>query len=260
MDLPQAAIGGSNTRPYLFQQRQPGHPIRQLDLPSERATMSRFLKLADSQRAHITSLRLAIVLLALVAVGLGIGWYRAPKDMTIHVPPDLRSGSTRLWWDVPPQSVYTFGLYIFQQMNRWPVDGEQDYQANITRLNSYITPACQQYLQSDFELRRSSGELRKRVRGVYEIPGRGYGDSPEIRTVTNSIDDWTITLDITADEYYGGQLVKRALARYPLHVVRMDVDPETNPFGMAWDCYSGSPQRIEGNVETPVPQSKGVFK
>ncbi|PIN57579.1 PFL_4703 family integrating conjugative element protein, partial [Pseudomonas syringae] len=154
----------------------------------------------------------------------------------------------------------TFGLYIFQQMNRWPVDGEQDYQANITRLNSYITPACQQYLQSDFELRRSSGELRKRVRGVYEIPGRGYGDSPEIRTVTNSIDDWTITLDITADEYYGGQLVKRALARYPLHVVRMDVDPETNPFGMAWDCYSGPPQRIEGNVETPVPQSKGVFK
>ncbi|RMP30952.1 hypothetical protein ALQ26_04613, partial [Pseudomonas amygdali pv. lachrymans] len=67
-------------------------------------------------------------------------------------------------------------------------------------------------MQSDFELRRSSGELRKRVRGVYEIPGRGYGDSPETRTVTNSIDDWTVTLDITADEYYGGQLVKRALA------------------------------------------------
>ncbi|APQ05707.1 TIGR03746 family integrating conjugative element protein [Pseudomonas syringae pv. actinidiae] len=222
--------------------------------------MSRFLKLADSQRAHITSLRMAIVLLALLALGLGIGWYRAPQDMTIHVPPDLRSGSTRLWWDVPPQSVYTFGLYIFQQMNRWPVDGEQDYQANITRLDSYITPACKQYLQSDFELRRSSGELRKRVRGVYEIPGRGYGDSPEIRTVSNSVDDWTVTLDLTADEYYGGQLVKRALARYPLHVVRMDVDPERNPFGMAWDCYSGAPQRIEGSVEAPAPQSKGVFK
>ncbi|WP_122325964.1 DUF2895 family protein, partial [Pseudomonas coronafaciens] len=57
--------------------------------------MSRYLKLADSQRAHITSLRLAIVLLALLALGLGIGWYRAPQNMTIHVPPDLRSGSTR---------------------------------------------------------------------------------------------------------------------------------------------------------------------
>ncbi|RMO25260.1 hypothetical protein ALQ44_01963 [Pseudomonas syringae pv. pisi] len=95
---------------------------------------------------------------------------------------------------------------------------------------------------------------------MYEIPGLGYGDSPEIRTVTNSIDDWTVTLDITADEYYGGQLVKRALARYPLHVVRMDVDPETNPFGLAWDCYNGAPQRIEGNVEAPATPSKGVFK
>lgn len=99
--------------------------------------MSRYLKLADSQRAHITSLRMAIVLLALLALGLGIGWYRAPQNMTIHVPPDLRSGSTRLWWDIPPQSVYAFGLYIFQQMNRWPVDGEQDYQTNITRLGAW---------------------------------------------------------------------------------------------------------------------------
>ncbi|MBM0142316.1 DUF2895 family protein, partial [Pseudomonas cannabina] len=53
--------------------------------------MSRYLKLADSQRAHITSLRMAIALLALLALGLGIGWYRAPQNMTIHVPPDLRS-------------------------------------------------------------------------------------------------------------------------------------------------------------------------
>ncbi|WP_439331597.1 DUF2895 family protein, partial [Pseudomonas viridiflava] len=38
------------------------------------------------------------------------------------------------------------------------------------------------------------------------------------------------------------------------------VDPERNRFGMAWDCYSGAPQRIEGSVEAPAPQSKGVFK
>ncbi len=222
--------------------------------------MSRFLKLADSQRAHIVSLRIAIGVLALIVAGLGYGWWSAPKQLTISVPPDLRSGSTRLWWDVPPQSVYTFGFYIFQQLNRWPVDGEQDYDSNITRLSSYLTPSCQQYLKSDFELRRSSGELRKRVRGVSEIPGRGYGDSPEERVVQNSIDDWTVTLDITADEYYGGQLVKRALARYPLHVVRQDVDPEKNPFGMAWDCYSGAPQRIESAPEIPVVHAKGAFK
>jgi integrating conjugative element protein (TIGR03746 family) len=56
--------------------------------------------------------------------------------------------------------------------------------------------------------------------------------------------DWIVTLDVTADEYHGAEQVKRALVRYPLKVVRLDVDPERNPFGLALDCYSSTPQRI----------------
>ncbi|EPJ5295654.1 DUF2895 family protein, partial [Pseudomonas aeruginosa] len=48
--------------------------------------------------------------------------------------------------------------------------------------------------------------------------------------------------------------IKRALARYPLHVIRADVDPETNPFGLQWDCYSDTPQRIE--LEEPAAPTK----
>ncbi|MFJ5299198.1 PFL_4703 family integrating conjugative element protein [Pseudomonas sp. NPDC088368] len=220
--------------------------------------MSRFWKLSDAQRAHIVSLRIALVVIASVCAGLGYGWWSAPRDLTIHVPPDLRSGSTRKWWDIPPESVYTFGFYIFQQMNRWPTNGEDDYDRNLFQLSSYLTPSCKAYLQSDFELRRNSGELRKRVRGVYEIPGRGYGDDPTYRVQQLSISEWTVNLDITADEYLGGERVKRALARYPLHIIKQDFDAEKNPFGMAWDCYSGTPQRIDLNPdELPKPAQAG---
>ncbi|MFH7468035.1 DUF2895 family protein, partial [Pseudomonas syringae group genomosp. 7] len=82
----------------------------------------------------------------LVASGVGVGWWCSRKLWTVHVPPDLRAGSTLMWFDVPPQSVYTFGLYIFQQMNRWQVDGEQDYEDKISRLAAYITPSCKHYL------------------------------------------------------------------------------------------------------------------
>ncbi|MCS3473017.1 integrating conjugative element protein (TIGR03746 family) [Pseudomonas sp. JUb42] len=217
--------------------------------------MSRFWKLADAQRTHIVSLRIALVVSALISVGLGYGWWSAPRELTVHVPPDLRSGSTRKWWDVPPESVYTFGFYIFQQLNRWPTNGEVDYERNLIQLTAYLTPSCRAYLQSDFELRRNSGELRKRVRGVYEIPGRGYGDEPTLHVKQLSINEWTVNLDLSADEYLGGELVKRALARYPLHIIRQDVDPEKNPFGMAWDCYSGTPQRIDA---TPLPPAGGA--
>jgi integrating conjugative element protein (TIGR03746 family) len=161
------------------------------------------------------------------------------------VPPDLRSGSTRKWWDVPPESVYAFTFYIFQQLNRWPANGEDDYPRNLQALSSYLTPSCRVYLQQDYEYRRNNGELRQRVRGIYEIPGRGYGDDPGARVKVLSEHDWIVTLDISADEYYSTEQIKRALVRYSIKVVRQDVDPEKNPFGLVLDCYASPPQRIE---------------
>lgn len=206
--------------------------------------MSRFKNEVRHLLSHVRTLRVVTGVMLLLTLLMGLGWLHAPQKLTIHVPPDLRSGSTRLWWDVPPESVYTFGFYVFQQLNRWPVDGEVDYTRNIHVLSAYLTPACRAFLESDYRIRRDSGELRRRVRGIYEIPGRGYGDDPTVRVRVVSRDQWLVTLDVAADEYFGAEQVKRALVRYPLKVVRMDVDPEKNPFGLALDCYDGAPQRI----------------
>ena len=207
--------------------------------------MSRFRNEVARLQAHVKSLRLALAALFAVAVLLAFGWWSAPRDLTIHVPPDLRSGSTRKWWDVPPESVYAFTFYIWQQLNRWPANGEEDYPRNLKALAAYLTPACHTYLREDYETRRNHGELRNRVRGIYEIPGRGYGDDPAARVKGVSDRDWIVTLDISADEYYGSEQVKRALVRYSIQVAREDVDPEKNPFGLVLDCYSTPPQRIE---------------
>ncbi len=206
--------------------------------------MSRFKNEITHLQAHIKTLRMGAAALFVVALVLGFGWWSAPRDLTIHVPPDLRSGSVRKWWEVPPESVYAFTFYVFQQLNRWPTNGEDDYARNIHALSAYLTPGCQIFLRRDYEQRRSTGELRQRVRGIYEIPGRGFGDDPTARVRVVSDRDWIVTLDVTADEYHGAEQVKRALVRYPLKVVRLDIDPERNPFGLALDCYSSTPQRI----------------
>ena len=219
--------------------------------------MSRFKNEVTHLQAHIKTLRIATVALLLVALVMGGGWWSAPRELTIHVPPDLRSGSTRKWWEVPPESVYAFTFYVFQQLNRWPTNGEEDYARNLHVLSPYLTPSCRAFLQADFEYRRSTGELRQRVRGVYEIPGRGYGESPSARVRVISDDDWIVTLDLSADEYHGSEQVKRALVRYPIKVARADVDPARNPFGLVLDCYDSAPQRI--TVPTAqVPQRGGL--
>lgn len=211
--------------------------------------MSRFKNEVLHLQAHVKTLRLGATALFVVSLLLCVGWWNSPRNLTIHVPPDLRSGSTRPWWDVPPESIYAFAFYIFQQLNRWPTNGENDYPRNLRALAAYLTPACQAYLQHDYDYRRRTGELRQRVRGIYEIPGRGYGDAPVERVKTLSNRDWIVTLDVSADEYYGAEQVKRALVRYPLKVAKSDIDPEHNPFGLVLDCYSGPPQRIV----TPLP-------
>ena len=146
--------------------------------------MSRFRNEVAHLQAHIKTLRLGAGALLLIALVMGGGWWSAPRDLTIHVPPDLRSGSTRPWWDVPPESVYAFTFYVWQQLHRWPSNGEEDYARNLHALSPYFTPACRAFLQADYDYRRSTGELRQRVRGVYEIPGRGYGDNPSARVRT----------------------------------------------------------------------------
>ncbi|EBL8291861.1 TIGR03746 family integrating conjugative element protein [Salmonella enterica] len=207
--------------------------------------MSQFKHALAARDAHIITLRLVIALMLLVSAGLWYGWQSAPRHLTIHNPPDLRAGSTRPWWEIPPGQVYAFSFYIFQQLNRWPVNGEEDYPRNLSALAAYLTPACHAQLEQDWRRRRDAGELRDRVRGVYEIPGRGFHTK---RVQVLDRDHWTATLDLTVDEYYRAEPVKRALVRYPLNVVRYDVDPEENPWGLVLDCFAGQPQKLEAAV------------
>ncbi|CFQ34384.1 MULTISPECIES: PFL_4703 family integrating conjugative element protein [Yersinia] len=217
--------------------------------------MSKYRSAVHARDRHILTLRGACgVLLFLLLLAL-TGWMLSPRNLTIHNPPDLRSGSSRAWWEVSPPTVYSFAFYIFQQLNSWPKDGNTDYPYRISSLSAYLTPTCEEWLNKDAKQRKSAGELRERVRGVSEVPGRGYRDDS---VTVVSRDSWIVRLDLVADEYYHTEPVKRALVRYPLKIVRWDQNPEVNPFGLALDCYANIPQRLEAASVAPV-EKKGLF-
>ena len=207
--------------------------------------MSRFKNTIDEQRSHIRTLRAMVAGIAIIAGAFFYGWKTAPDNLVVHVPPDLRTGSTRLWWDIPPENVYGFGLYIYQQINRWANDGNIDYQKNIERMSPMLTDSCRVELLADVQKRRRAGELAGRVRGVYEIPERGYVDNPGLRVVQESQNSWVVNLDLNADEYFLNEPVKRSVSRYPLRVLRYDINPKTNPYGMVLDCFAGQIQRLK---------------
>lgn len=216
-----------------------------------REPLSRFRHAVAGRDAHITSLRLIIVVLLLACAGMWYGWQNAPEHLTVYNPPDLRSGSTRKWWVVPPSTVYTFAYYIWQQINRWPSNGLIDYKKNLYQYQYYLTPDCRAYLATDFAARKNRRELENRVRGLYEIPGRGYAEE-SVRILNR--DAWIVRLDAEINEYLHGMPVRNLYIRYFLRVIRRDVDSEKNPWGLMIDCFAKPP------VEIMVPQSDAAKK
>ena len=204
--------------------------------------MRRYRYEIDNVRAHVRSLWAVIAIQVVVIAGLWFGWSQAPARLTVHIPPDLRSGAVLAVDKVPPANVYAFAFYIFQQLNRWPEDGSTDYGRAIFRVSPYLTPRYRADLIADLEQKGRQGELAYRVRGMQQIPGHGY---EERRVDVLSPQAWTVWLDLDLFESVKGMTVKRTAIRYPLRVVRYAVDLEANPWGLALDGFGAEgPRRL----------------
>lgn len=210
--------------------------------------------------------RRLLVWIILIVAGVGLaGMYYAhavPKAIDVHIAPDMQAGETVRVRDgtspVPDPNVYGFAYYVWQQVNRWQSDGGTDYGQQIFRFQSYITPNCRSQLQTDMERRAGAGELRGRTRLMTEIPGLGYS---EARVIGEGPGAWTVMLDMQLAETFRGSQVKDAFIRYPIRVVRYDVDRQRNPWRLAIDCYGRNrPARLDTAMVQAVAQGEASVK
>ena len=207
--------------------------------------MQRYRYEIDNVRGHLRSLWAVIGLLLTIIVALWIGWMRMPGTITVHIPPDLRSGAVMALDEVPPANIYAFAFYIFQQLNRWPDDGAEDYGKAIFRIAAYLTPRFREQLIADMETKGKQGQLAYRVRSLQAIPGQVY---EERRVDVLSKESWVVWLDLELRESVKGMTVKKTTIRYPLRVLRYAVDAEANPWGLALDGFAAEgPQRLAPN-------------
>lgn len=202
--------------------------------------ISRYRHEIDNARAHIVSLWLVIIILSVFLAYAFHGWSEAPKEIEVHVPPDLSKGVVMRVGDVPSPNVYAFAFYIWQQINRWHENGAEDYPKNLYRFSPYITPRFRAELLRDMKQRSRHGELSGRVRALMETPGSVYDDS-KVKQAGNGA--WEVELDTTVSESVSGMEVKRTRVIWPLRVVRYDVDRERNPWGLALDGFAGEGPR-----------------
>lgn len=212
--------------------------------------MGHYDNLLTAKQETIHSQRTVIGVFSVLLVLMAVAVLWLSKHIDVHIPPDLSKGVRLGMNEIPAPNVYTFGFYIFQQLNHWPVNGQDDYRKRIENLKNYLTPACYQNRLDDYEKKKQDKELKRRERSVSEIPGRGYHLN---RVEKESDSTWRVSIDVQLRETMLGQRVKTRLANYPLRIVRYAVDYELNPFQLALDCFAGAPKAIPVEPDTPKP-------
>ncbi|MGJ8518366.1 PFL_4703 family integrating conjugative element protein [Carnimonas bestiolae] len=225
-----------------------------MSMKNRKSGGSRYRYALAGRDAHITTLRAIVVIMSILVIAMWFGWRSAPQHMTIYNPPDLRSGSTRAWDEVPPSTVYSFTYYIWQQLYRWPTDGSKDYKKNLYALQPYFTASCQSQLYRDYQKRLNGRELDNRVSAVQEIPGRGYREAssgPGSVKIQRPNAAWVVTLDLAITEEYQSTPVREIFRRFPVKVIKADVDPQRNPWGLQIDCLAAPSERIGTPDELP---------
>lgn len=209
-------------------------------------------------RSHITTLRWMVGLMALLCAGLWQGWQQAKQDVRIHIPPDLRTGAILHSDQVLPVHVYAFVNTVFQQVNHWE-NGQTDFGAKLFGVGAYVTPTFRDYLTADMERRGKNGELSERSRIIQPLTGLGFEDR---RVAVIGLDAWVVWLDYNIREYVKGLEVKNINVRFPIRVVRYDIDLESNPWGLALDGYYGEGPEILKKSQPlpalPVVSASGV--
>ncbi|MCY3859287.1 MAG: TIGR03746 family integrating conjugative element protein [Gammaproteobacteria bacterium] len=199
--------------------------------------MSRYRHVLENAYSNVRTLWCVVGIEAFLILVLAIGLVRVPSDLTIHIPPDLKSGAKVQPNDPSPANVYAFAVYIFQQLYRWPTDGATDFSHAIYALSSYLTPFYRELLISELESKAKRGELAGRERGMQELPGQGFSEE-RVNILKDGV--WVVVVDMALSETVKGMAVKRKTIRYPLRVVRYDVDRESNPWGLALDGFAST--------------------
>lgn len=201
----------------------------------------------SNQLKNVGYVNVALILFCIALLALCFSLSRsidiAGKEQLIRLEPDLRAGTVRNAWEVPPAFVYSFALTIVQKVNNWQENGSTDYSQNIMKLQNYITPSCRGFLMDDFADKKSSGQLQNRKRIMMEMSGVGFNEINHTKITSRG--RWDVNLSLNVREFIGDRLVKNKDVFWPVKVVEFNIDPELNTQGLALDCFSDQPKLLK---------------
>ena len=203
-----------------------------------------YVQTLETVRAVNRALLVVILFLAASLVALAVALLSSRDWITVYVPPDTTRGAFVRAGTPSPAAVYGFASLTLQHLYHWPVDGQRDYRRAVDAQAPWLTPAFRRQLRQDFDRlsdRAGINELRGRTRALFPVPERLYAPERVVRTGDGV---WSVTLEFRLVETIEAAPIKDAVIRYGIRVVRADVDPTGNAWGLMLDGFVREPVRL----------------
>lgn len=202
-----------------------------------------------ADKSHINTLRFAIFLLSVVAIGLVITLVvkmQEPEQVRLSLPPDIRYGASITTGEINPWEIYQFAGMVNQLINSWHQNGALDYEENLGKYSALYTRKYLAQKVKDLNAKKQAGELDNRIRSV--TPLGAWSDQNHCGVYQQDCvkalggNRWQVWIDINLKEHQITRgvnalpyLVKDESIRIPIVVIYENDQPIYNPWGLKLD-------------------------
>lgn len=185
--------------------------------------------------------RIIFALLVILVIFAG-AYIRFPQTIEVHNIPSLENKLTTKIGYMPPSSVYSFAIMLWETINYCEADCGTEYVANLNRSRPFLTEAC--YFELKNHAEKNKQLLQNRSRQLTMLDNTIF-DFDKVKQVNK--DAWVVTETFGYDETVGGNRLslRKFNMKYPLRVIRTNVSENFNPYQLQLDCFADKPERVE---------------
>lgn len=207
----------------------------------KRSLPKKMYKWSSEASDHIKTLRVMLGVALLVIIYGIYSVSQVPKQILLYETPNLQSGSTRHISEIPAYSIYSFALYVFQQV-KTANDKSIDLQKNLISYSNYMSPEFYNLLLIKTKIEIDDSLASKGVsQEIREMSGARFDDEHVFKL---SPEKWVVYLDLNIINRLNGQKIKDFNIRYPIVVQVADFNAKTNPIGLQLTGFYQEPTRI----------------
>jgi integrating conjugative element protein (TIGR03746 family) len=182
--------------------------------------MGAFKKL-DQKDKTIKLLVIIIALLGILLMHAHVRVVNTPKEMTCHMPPDIRTGGAMKIGVAYDITAYDFVFTMFSSVNTWSSDGSKEYKLKLQQYKNYFSNDYIKTLErkADRDIQANKGRTRvvEYVQDKYQVKSLG-GNRFEVELVVHIVDK--IRDHIIKDEF----------VKYYFYVTPSNVIRSKNPW------------------------------